>query len=187
MEHKALYEKRYEQFVKLGAFLDWAVNEIKTEMKKRDFGFEKFRESRGLHMSEREYMNWRSEQLERILEIPTDLVVEIMDSNGAYKLKPAFATRLDDIRVVLVSRTFLDMNRLFEMEDGFNENSYVEMLERYSNGNGYNGINDVELYIDLYEKMNKIQESLVAVVHTVREDVTKFLNDLKTIEKSWNA
>ncbi len=41
---------------------------------------------------------------------------------------------------------------------------YVEMLERYSNGNGYNGINDVELYIDLYEKMNKIQESLVTVV-----------------------
>lgn len=185
MEHKALYEKRYEQFVKLGAFLDWAVNEIKSEMKKRDLGFEKFRESRGAHMSDRDYMNWRSEQLERILEIPTDLVVEIMDTNGAYKLKPAFATRLSDIKVVLESRTFLDMNRLFEMEDGFNESSYVEMLERYSNGNGYNGINDVELYIDLYEKMNKIQESLVAVVHTVREDVTKFLNDLENIKKSW--
>lgn len=185
MEHKALYEKRYEQFVKLGAFLDWAVNEIKTEMKKRDLGFEKFRESRGVNMSDRDYMNWRSEQLERILEIPTDLVVEIMDTNGAYKLKPAFATRLDDIRVVLVSRTFLDMNKLFEMEDGFNESSYVEMLERYSNGNGYNGINDVELYIDLYEKMNKIQESLVTVVHTVREDVTKFLNDLENIKKTW--
>ena len=157
MEHKALYEKRYEQFVKLGAFLDWAVNEIKSEMKK----------------------------LERILEIPTDLVVEIMDTNGAYKLKPAFATRLDDIRVVLVSRTFLDMNRLFEMEDGFNESSYVEMLERYSNGNGYDGINDVELYIDLYEKMNKIQVLLVAVVHTVRVDVNKFLNDLENIKKTW--
>lgn len=185
MEHKALYEKRYEQFVKLGAFLDWSVNEIKTEMKKRDLGFEKFRESRGAHMSDRDYMNWRSEQFERILEIPTDLVVEIMDTNGAYKLKPAFATRLDDIRVVLVSRTFLDMNKLFEMEDGFNESSYVEMLERYSDGNGYNGINDVELYIDLYEKMNKIQELLVFVVHTVRDDVKKFLNDLEIIKKNW--
>lgn len=185
MEHKALYEKRYEQFVKLGAFLDWAVNEIKTEMKKRDLGFEKFRESRGAHMSDRDYMNWRSEQLERILEIPTDLVVEIMDGEGAYKLKPAFASRLSDVKTVLVSRTFLDMNRLFEMEDGFNENSYVEMLERYGNNNGYNGINDVELYIDLYEKMNKIQELLVFVVHTVREDVTKFLSDLENIKKSW--
>lgn len=185
MEHKALYEKRYEQFVKLGAFLDWAVNEIRTEMKKRDFGFEKFRESRGSHMSDRDYMNWRSEQLERILEIPTDLVVEIMDGEGAYKLKPAFASRLDDIKVVLVSRTFLDMNRLFEMEEGFNESSYVEMLERYGNNNGYDGINDVELYIDLYEKMNKIQESLVTAVHTVRDDVTKFLNDLGNIKKSW--
>ena len=136
-------------------------------------------------MSEREYMNWRSEQFERILEIPTDLVVEIMDGDGAYKLKPAFATRLSDIKVVLVSRTFLDMNRLFEMEDGFNENSYVEMLQRYSNSNGYDGINDIELYIDLYEKMNKIQESLVTVVHTVREDVTKFLSDLENIKKSW--
>lgn len=185
MEHKVLYEKCYEQFVKLGAFLDWSVNEIKTEMKKRDLGFEKFRESRGVHMSDRDYMNWRSEQLERILEIPTDLVVEIMDTNGAYKLKPAFATRLDDIRVVLVSRTFLDMNKLFETEDGFNESSYVEMLERYSNGNGYDGINDIELYIDLYEKMNKIQELLVFVVHTIREDVTKFLNDLENIKKTW--
>lgn len=185
MEHKALYEKRYEQFVKLGAFLDWAVNEIKTEMKKRDFGFEKFKESRGAHMRDREYATWRDEQLEKILEIPTDLVVEIMDTNGAYKLKPAFATRLDDIRVVLVSRTFLDMNKLFETEDGFNESSYVEMLERYSNSNGYDGINDVELYIDLYEKMNKIQELLVFVVHTVREDVTKFLNDLENIKKTW--
>lgn len=185
MEHKALYEKRYEQFVKLGAFLDWAVNEIKSEMKKRDFGFEKFRESRDSHMSDREYASWCSEQLERILEIPTDLVVEIMDSNGAYKLKPAFVTRLSDIKVVLVSRTFLDMNRLFEMEDGFNENSYIEMLERYSNSNGYDGINDIELYIDLYEKMNKIQELLVFVVHTVREDVTKFLNDLENIKKTW--
>lgn len=185
MEYGALYEKRYDQFVKLGSFLDWAVNEIKTEMKKRDLGFEKFRESRGAHMSDREYMNWRSEQLEKILEIPTDLVVEIMDSEGAYKLKPAFATRLDDIKVVLVSRTFLDMNRLFEMEDGFNENSYVEMLERYSNSNGYDGIRDVELYIDLYDKMNKIQELLVFVVHVVRDDVKKFLNDLETIKKSW--
>ena len=185
MEYGALYEKRYDQFVKLGSFLDWAVNEIKIEMKKRDLGFEKFRESRGARMSEREYMNWRSEQFEKILEIPTDLVVEIMDGNGAYKLKPAFATRLDDIRVVLVSRTFLDMNRLFEMEYGFNESSYVEMLERYSNDNGYNGIDDVELYIDLYEKMNKIQESLVTVVHKVREDVAKFLNDLKVVKKTW--
>lgn len=185
MEHKTLYEKRYDQFVKLGSFLDWAVNEIKIEMKKRDLGFEKFRESRGAHMSDREYMNWRSEQLERILEIPTDLVVEIMDTNGAYKLKPAFATRIDDIRVVLVSRTFLDMNKIFEMEDGFNESSYVEMLERYSNGNGYNGINDVDLYIDLYDKMNKIQELLVFVVHTVRDDVKKFLNDLEIIKKTW--
>lgn len=185
MEYSALYEKRYDQFVKLGAFLDWAVNEIKTETKKRDLGFEKFRESRGAHMSDREYMEWRSEQLERILEIPTDLVVEIMDSEGAYKLKPAFASRLSDIKVVLVSRTFLDMNRLFEMEDGFNESSYVEMLERYSNGNGYDGIDDVELYIDLYEKMNKIQESLVAVVHAIRGDVTKFLNDLENIKKTW--
>ena len=169
MEHKVLYEKRYDQFVKLGAFLDWAVNEIKTEMKKRDLGFEEFRESRGAHMSDRDYINWRSEQLERILEIPTDLVVEIMDTNGAYNLKPAFATRLDDIRVVLVSRTFLNMNRLFEMDDGFNESSYVEMLERYSNDNGYNGIDDVELYIDLMNKMNKIQELLVSVVHTTRD------------------
>ena len=77
------------------------------------------------------------------------------------------------------------MNRLFEMEDGFNESSYVEMLERYSNGNGYNGINDVELYIDLYEKMNKIQELLVFVVHTVRDDVKKFLSDLENIKKNW--
>lgn len=185
MEHKALYEKRYDQFVKLGAFLDWAVNEIKTETKKRDLGFEKFRESRGAHMSDREYATWRDGQLEKILEIPTDLVVEVMDGDGAYKLKPAFASRLSDIKTVLVSRTFLDMNRLFEMEDGFNENSYVEMLERYSQSNGYDGIRDVELYIDLYEKMNKIQESLVTVVHTVREDVTKFLNDLENIKKSW--
>ena len=185
MEHRALYEKRYDQFVKLGSFLDWAVNEIKTEMKKRDLGFEKFRESRGAHMSDRDYMNWRSEQLEKILEIPTDLVVEIMDTDGAYKLKPAFSSRWSDIKTVLVSRTFLDMNRLFEMEDGFNESSYVEMLERYSQSNGYDGIRDVELYIDLYEKMNKIQESLVTVVHTVREDVAKFLNDLENMKKTW--
>ena len=43
----------------------------------------------------------------------------------------------------------------------------------------------MELYIDLYEKMNKIQESLVTAVHIVREDVTKFLNDLENVKKNW--
>ena len=41
MEHEALYEKRHEQFVKLGAFLDWATTEIRDIMKKRELRFEK--------------------------------------------------------------------------------------------------------------------------------------------------
>ena len=186
MEHKALYEKRFEQFIKLGAFLDWATTEIKDIMKKRELRFEKFRESRGANMNKREYKAWIEVQFGKVVNIPTDLVVEFLDLSGAYKLKPAFITKNEDVREILLRKTFVDMTGTFDVNDGFNESTYMDMLETYSTENGYDGINDEQLYFDLMNKMNKIQELLVSVVHTTRDDVRVFLTEVDKIEKSWN-
>lgn len=185
MEQKVLFEKRYEQFIKLGAFLDWATTEIKDIMKKRELGYVKFRESRGINMNDREYKAWRVSQHDKLINIPTELVGEVSDLSGAYKLKPSFVTKSENVRDVLVRKTFAEMTGTFDVGNGFNESTYMEMLETYSNENGYDGINDEQLYFDLLNKMNKIQENLVTIVHVSREDVKLFLEDVNRIEKSW--
>ena len=112
--------------------------------------------------------------------------MEFLDLSGAYKLKPAFIIKNEDVREILLRKTFMDMTGTFDVNAGFNESTYMDMLETYSTENGYDGINDEQLYFDLMNKMNKIQELLVSVVHTTRDDVRVFLTEVDKIEKSWN-